>query len=83
MGKRKVFGIRRGDRVALLVANRTEWIVAAVGAAKIGAVVAALSTFSTPRELAWALVRRKDGKEHRRLTQGDTKGSHSEPGAKL
>src|ERR1700731_4659882 len=48
-------GIRRGDRVALLVTNRTEWIVAAFGARQIGAVVAALSTFSTPRELAWAL----------------------------
>src|SRR5712671_5623169 len=48
-------GIRRGDRVALLVTNRTEWIVAAFAAAKIGAVVAALSTFSTQRELAWAL----------------------------
>src|SRR5438132_11800825 len=47
-------GIRRGDRVALLVTNRTEWIVAAFAAAKIGA-VAAVSTFSTPRELAWAL----------------------------
>src|SRR5438552_16218284 len=45
--------IRRGDRVALLVTNRTEWIVAAFAAAKIGAVVAAVSTFSTPRELAW------------------------------
>ena len=48
-------GIRRGDRVALLVTNRTEWIVAAFAAAKIGAVVAAVSTFSTPRELAWVL----------------------------
>src|SRR6266404_1697580 len=48
-------GIRRGDRVALLVTNRTEWIVAAFAAAKIGAVVAAVSTFSTPRELAWTL----------------------------
>jgi len=48
-------GIRRGDRVALLVTNRTEWIVAAFAAAKIGAVVAAISTFSTPRELASAL----------------------------
>jgi fatty-acyl-CoA synthase len=47
--------IRRGDRVALLVTNRTEWIIAAFAAAKIGAVVAAVSTFSTPRELAWAL----------------------------
>src|SRR5882672_5350061 len=48
-------GIRRGDRVALLVTNRTEWIVAAFAAAKIGAVVAAVSTFSSPRELAWSL----------------------------
>ena len=48
-------GIRHGDRVAVLAANRTEWIVAAFAAAKIGAVVVAISTFSTPRELAWAL----------------------------
>jgi len=48
-------GARHGDRVALLVTNRTEWIVAAFAAAKIGALVAAISTFSTPRELAWAL----------------------------
>lgn len=48
-------GVRHGDRVALLVTNRTEWIVAAFAAAKIGAITAAVSTFSTPRELAWAL----------------------------
>ena len=48
-------GVAHGDRVALLVTNRTEWIVAALGAAKIGAIVAAISTFSTPRELAWVL----------------------------
>jgi len=48
-------GIRRGDRVAVLVTNRPEWIAAAFGAAKIGAIVAAISTFSTPRELAWTL----------------------------
>ena len=48
-------GIRRGDRVAVLVTNRPEWIVAAFGAVKIGAIVAAISTFSTPRELAWTL----------------------------
>src|SRR5262249_49983165 len=48
-------GVRRGDRVALLVTNRTEWLVAARGAAKIGAVTAAISTFSTPRELGWML----------------------------
>jgi fatty-acyl-CoA synthase len=48
-------GVRRGDRVALLVTNRTEWLVAAFGATKIGAVMAAISTFSTPRELGWTL----------------------------
>jgi fatty-acyl-CoA synthase len=48
-------GVRRRDRVALLVTNRIEWLVAAFGAAKIGAVTAAISTFSTPRELGWTL----------------------------
>ena len=41
--------------MALLVTNRTEWLVAPLGAAKIGAVTAAISTFSTPRELGWML----------------------------
>lgn len=48
-------GVQRGDRVALLFTNRPEWLIAAFAAAKIGAVVAAISTFSTPRELEWAL----------------------------
>jgi fatty-acyl-CoA synthase len=48
-------GVCRGDRVALLVTNRTEWLVAAFGVAKIGGIIAAISTFSTPRELAWTL----------------------------
>jgi fatty-acyl-CoA synthase len=50
-----VAGVRRGDRVALLVTNRSEWLIAAFGAAKIGAIIAAISTFSTPRELGWTL----------------------------
>jgi len=48
-------GVGRGDRVAVLVPNRPEWIVAALGTARIGAVATAISTFSTPRELLWAL----------------------------
>lgn len=48
-------GVRRGDRVAVLITNRTEWVVASFAAAKIGAIAAAISTFSTPRELAWML----------------------------
>ena len=43
-------GIGRRDRVALLVTNRIEWIVAAFAAAKIGAVVAArVSALHRPR----------------------------------
>jgi fatty-acyl-CoA synthase len=48
-------GVQHGDRVALLVTNRPEWIVCSLAAAKIGAIVTAISTFSTPRELAWTL----------------------------
>jgi fatty-acyl-CoA synthase len=48
-------GVQRGDRVALLATNRPEWIICTLAAAKIGAIVAAISTFSTPRELAWSL----------------------------
>jgi AMP-binding enzyme len=46
-------GVQRGDRVALLATNRPEWIICALAATKIGAIVAAISTFSTARELAW------------------------------
>jgi fatty-acyl-CoA synthase len=48
-------GIGRGDRVALLCSNRSEWVVVAGAAAKLGAPVAAISTFSSPRELAYGL----------------------------
>jgi fatty-acyl-CoA synthase len=48
-------GVHRGDRVALLISNRVEWIVAALAGASIGAIMTPLSTFSTPRELAWSL----------------------------
>jgi fatty-acyl-CoA synthase len=48
-------GIGKGDRVALWAPNQADWIIAALGAAKIGAIIAAISTFSTPRELGWML----------------------------
>jgi fatty-acyl-CoA synthase len=48
-------GVRKGDGVAILLPNRPEWLVTAVAAAKIGAPVVAISSFSTPREIAWAL----------------------------
>ena len=48
-------GVMRGDRVAVLLPNRPEWVVAALAIAKIGGIVSAISTFSTPRELGWTL----------------------------
>jgi fatty-acyl-CoA synthase len=47
--------VTRGDRVAVLLPNRPEWVVAALAVAKIGGIVAAISTFSTTRELGWML----------------------------
>jgi len=48
-------GVRKDDRVAVLLPNRPEWLVAAVAAAKLGALTVALSTFSTAREVGWTL----------------------------
>src|SRR4030095_14163085 len=43
-------GVRRGDRVAVLLPNRPEWLISALAIAGIGGIVTALSTYSTPRE---------------------------------
>src|SRR5262245_46193445 len=48
-------GVRKGDRVAILLPNRPEWLISAVAAAKVGAATVAISSFSTPREIAWTL----------------------------
>src|SRR6266571_8063894 len=48
-------GVRKGDRVAILLPNCPEWLIAAFAAAKVGAVSVAVSTFSTAREIAWTL----------------------------
>ena len=48
-------GVRKDDRVAVLLPNRPEWLITAVACAKLGAVTVAVSTFSTPREIAWTL----------------------------
>jgi fatty-acyl-CoA synthase len=48
-------GVRKGDRVALLLPNRPEWLVAAFAGARLGAVTVGVSTFSVPREIAWTL----------------------------
>src|SRR5262249_15215940 len=47
--------VERGNRVAVLLPNCPEWVVAALAIAKVGGVAAAISTFSTARELGWML----------------------------
>ena len=44
-------GLGRGTSVGVLMGNRPEWLLAAFAAAKVGAVLVGLSTWSRPREL--------------------------------
>ena len=48
-------GVRRGDKVALLMGNRAEWLLMDFAVASLGATLVALSTWSTPRELEYVL----------------------------
>jgi fatty-acyl-CoA synthase len=48
-------GVRRGDRVAVLLPNRPEWLITTFAASKIGAVTVGVSTFSAAREIAWTM----------------------------
>jgi fatty-acyl-CoA synthase len=48
-------GVRPGSRVAISMSNRPEWIAAAFGAARVGAVVVGVSTRLTPREVEHAV----------------------------
>jgi fatty-acyl-CoA synthase len=48
-------GIRRGDRIGLLMNNRPEWMETFFGAMLAGAVVVAFSTWSTREELAYLI----------------------------
>ena len=50
-----VFGVRRGDKVAILMGNRPEWLVANFAIYALGAVMVSLNTWATRRELAWML----------------------------
>ena len=49
-------GVRRGDKVALLMGNRPEWILAAFATVLLGATLVAINTWATARELAHLLT---------------------------
>eukprot|EP01041_Mallomonas_annulata_P023533 gene23533-44064_t len=48
-------GIRKGDKVAILMGNRIEWVVADFAICSIGAVMVGVNTWVTARELAYVL----------------------------
>lgn len=48
-------GLRPGERVAVLMGNRPEWIASAFGVAKAGGVLVPVNTFLEPPELAYVL----------------------------
>ena len=49
------FGVRRGDKVALLMPNRPEWLLVDFAATLLGATLVPISTWSRARELAYTL----------------------------
>ena len=48
-------GVRRGDKVAILMGNRPEWLIADFAILALGAVMVSINTWATRRELAWML----------------------------
>jgi long-chain acyl-CoA synthetase len=51
----RAVGLQRGDRVALLLGNRVEFVLAVFAAARLGAVTVLLSTRQQKPEIAYAL----------------------------
>lgn len=49
-------GVRKGTHVAVLIANRPEWIIAAYAVAMAGAVLIPVNTFATPDERDYILA---------------------------
>jgi fatty-acyl-CoA synthase len=48
-------GVNSGDKVALLMGNRAEWIIADLAICSLGAIMVAVNTWVTSRELAYIL----------------------------
>jgi fatty-acyl-CoA synthase len=49
-------GIRKGDMVAILMGNKPEWIIADLAICSLGAVMVAINTWVTSRELGYVLA---------------------------
>ena len=48
-------GVRRGDKGAILMGNRPEWLIADFAIMSLGGVMVAANTWATARELAYQL----------------------------
>ena len=48
-------GVKRGDKVAILMGNQPEWIIADLAVCLLGCVMVAVNTWATPRELEYVL----------------------------
>ena len=48
-------GVRRGDRVGVLLGNEPEWVDACLGAARVGALFVPLNTWYRREEIAWTV----------------------------
>ena len=48
-------GVRRGDKVAVLMGNRAEWVISPLAITSIGAVLVAVNARSTAHELGYVL----------------------------
>ncbi|CAN7516181.1 class I adenylate-forming enzyme family protein [Phenylobacterium sp. LjRoot219] len=49
-------GVQRGDRVALWMTNRLEWVISCYAAVRLGATVVPVNTFLKPREIGYCLT---------------------------
>ena len=63
----RALGVRRGDKVGILMGNRPEWLLADFAITLLGGTMVAINTWATARELAHVL-RHSDTKfpDHRR-----------------
>jgi fatty-acyl-CoA synthase len=48
-------GVERGDRIGLLMSNRSEWLITAFAAFKIGAIVVGINTWYKKKDLKYVL----------------------------
>ncbi|HEY7245976.1 MAG TPA: AMP-binding protein [Xanthobacteraceae bacterium] len=54
-------GIRKGDLVAILMGNKPEWIIADLAICSLGAIMVAVNTWVTARELGYVLAHSNAG----------------------